>query len=269
MALKKPELGAQNTEPETTAIATTGDRTLAAATAMGYDLAELAADSGAGLENVGIKQMAIPSLYILQQLSPEVTQGDEKFVEGARPGDFYNTLTKAVYKGAEGILVVFAHFEPCWIEWKPRNAGGGFVAKYPTEEAALAVADAGNALMETFQHFVLVKDPEEGWEPVLFSCNSTKLTPSRRLNSTFNRTRVKLPDGRVITPATFFHVVRLTTGLKKNKAGQPYYNYDFAMVGPTDPEVYREAKAFKKSIQDGTVEIQDANAAALGDKPNF
>ena len=46
-----------------------------------------------GFENMTQEDMALPFIRILGQLSPQVTDGDSKFIEGAKPGMIYNTVT--------------------------------------------------------------------------------------------------------------------------------------------------------------------------------
>ena len=46
-----------------------------------------------GFENMTQEDMALPFVRILGQLSPQVTEGDAKYIEGAKPGMIYNTVT--------------------------------------------------------------------------------------------------------------------------------------------------------------------------------
>jgi len=43
-------------------------------------------DAAKGFENMTQEDMALPFVRILGQLSPQVTDGDAKFIEGAKPG---------------------------------------------------------------------------------------------------------------------------------------------------------------------------------------
>jgi hypothetical protein len=52
-----------------------------------------------GFENMTQEDMALPFIRILGQLSPQVTDGDSKFIEGAKPGMIYNTVTSELYDG--------------------------------------------------------------------------------------------------------------------------------------------------------------------------
>ena len=44
-------------------------------------------DAAKGFENMTQDDLALPFLRILGQLSPQVTEGDAKYVEGAKPGN--------------------------------------------------------------------------------------------------------------------------------------------------------------------------------------
>ena len=60
-----------------------------------------AEDAGAGLSELGSEDLAIPFLKPLQKMSPELDS-----LEGAKAGDIYNTVTKEIVKGSEGVRVI-------------------------------------------------------------------------------------------------------------------------------------------------------------------
>ena len=59
-----------------------------------------------GFENIDSKSLQLPFLKILGQLSPQVTAGDSKYIDAAKPGMIYNTVTDKLYDGNKGILVI-------------------------------------------------------------------------------------------------------------------------------------------------------------------
>src|SRR6056300_864211 len=69
-----------------------------------------------GFENVDSKSVQLPFLKVLGQLSPQVTQGDSQFMEEARPGMIFNTVTDHLYNGAKGITVVPCYYKLEYIE---------------------------------------------------------------------------------------------------------------------------------------------------------
>ena len=60
-----------------------------------------AADAGAGVNDLGSEDLAIPFLKVLQKMSDELDDLDH-----AKAGDIYNTVTKEVVKGSEGVRVI-------------------------------------------------------------------------------------------------------------------------------------------------------------------
>ena len=50
-------------------------------------------DDAKGFDNMTQEDLALPFVRILGQLSPQVTQGDAKYIESAKPGMIYNTVT--------------------------------------------------------------------------------------------------------------------------------------------------------------------------------
>ena len=66
-------------------------------------------DLSKGFENMTQDDLALPFVRILGQLSPQVTQGDAKFIESAKPGMIYNTVTNDLFDGKNGIKVI-----PCY-----------------------------------------------------------------------------------------------------------------------------------------------------------
>ena len=60
---------------------------------VGEDLADK------GFEQMGAKDLALPFLKVLGQLSPQVTQGDPAFIPEARPGMIFNSVHKICLMG--------------------------------------------------------------------------------------------------------------------------------------------------------------------------
>jgi hypothetical protein len=50
-----------------------------------------------GLETIDKSDILIPRLALAQALSPQVTEGDPKFVPGMKPGDLFNSMTGENY----------------------------------------------------------------------------------------------------------------------------------------------------------------------------
>ena len=65
-------------------------------------IANLEQFAGAGAENITSKDVSLPFLKILTNNSPQVTQGDAKFISSARPGMVLNSVLNKLYNGADG-----------------------------------------------------------------------------------------------------------------------------------------------------------------------
>jgi len=82
-------------------------------------------DLSKGFENMTQDDLALPFLRILGQLSPQVTQGDAKFIESARPGMIYNTVTSDLFDGKKGIKAIPCYYKKDYPEWNDRGEGPG------------------------------------------------------------------------------------------------------------------------------------------------
>ena len=76
------------------------------------------ADAQMGFENMkSDTNLAPPILKILQNGSAEAQKRNDKYVEGAEPGMFLNTVTKQLYDGDKGIHVIPCHYKLEYQEW--------------------------------------------------------------------------------------------------------------------------------------------------------
>ena len=133
--------------------------------------------NNAGFEDMDSSTMSIPFLKLLQSTSPECKKSNEKYVEGAKPGMFINSVTKELYD--ECVVMVMA-FEHNYCEWTPNR--GPLVARHPKEafsqicinpkEFGRYMTGNGNDLVETYTYYLLIEGAEsEG--PVCLSLTKT------------------------------------------------------------------------------------------------
>lgn len=151
--------------------------------------------------NYSADQLAMPFLNILQALSPQVTRGKNEYLPEARAGQLYNTVTKDLYDGEKGLNVILSTFKESYIEWVPRNQGGGFVAEYDAAQGVKAktamddnfnqviqpgssVGTPGNFLSLTHTRLgAVLNDELTSWSPVIISMSASGLKVSRNINS--------------------------------------------------------------------------------------
>jgi hypothetical protein len=139
-----------------------------------------------GFENVGANDIALPFLKVLGQLSPQVTQGDSKFLPDARPGMIYNTVTNQLYDGQKGIQVVPCYYKLQYIEWRDRgsersnapvniySSDSDIMSKTTRAEDNKDRLENGNYVEETASHFVLLVDQDLPQETALITMKSTQ-----------------------------------------------------------------------------------------------
>lgn len=123
------------------------------AVALPFDFGELA---GEGMDNMTSADQAVPFIRILQALSPEVAKKDAR-IEGAAPGMFIDSVSNEL---REELWFVPCLTEHLFVEWKPRNAGGGFVGRHELHsgidkqcrrnEKGKLVLPNGHEIVETF-----------------------------------------------------------------------------------------------------------------------
>lgn len=151
--------------------------------------------------NYSAEQMTTPFLNILQALSPQVTRGKAEFMKDAQAGQLFNTVTKDLFDGEKGIQMILSNFKESYIEWVPRNKGGGFVAEYDMviggKAKTLVDPDFNNVIQDgspigtpgnflTLTHTrlgAIVKEDQVTWSPVVLSMSSSALKVSRGINS--------------------------------------------------------------------------------------
>ena len=124
-------------------------------------------NAGKGLENITSEDITIPRLSIIQANSPQRKKKDEKYIENADEGDVFNTVTGQLYK--EPLTVIPCAYRKTYVEWIPREKGGGFVAAYDIRPSDTTTDPAtrksflknGNQLVDTAEHFVIIKKDDE------------------------------------------------------------------------------------------------------------
>lgn len=216
------------------------------------------ADAGAGFEEADASAYAIPFLMILQSGSPQCKKSDGAYIKGAEEGMFFNSVTQEVFSGEDGIVVIPCHYSNRFIEWKPRESGGGFVAEHLPGEAPATEKDDknrdilpnGNILVDTRNHYVLLLDKEGNVSPALITMSSTQLKKSRQWMSKMQGIKIKGPNGIQTAPMAS-RMYRLTTTPENNDKGS-WFGFRIELEGIVqDPAVYKAAMEFRDAVKSG------------------
>ncbi len=222
--------------------------------------------AGAGFENQTREDYSIPFLQILQALSPQLQENDS-----LRPGMILNTVTGEAWDGKKGLAFVPVTTQHLYVEWKPRDAGGGFVGVHEVNSDLVKQAKAasteygkyntpdGNELIETYYVYGLVLDDDGNASEAVLAFSSTKIKRYKGWMTKARTIQIPLPDGRRIPAPLFAHRYRLRTILEKNNKGQ-FYNWDNvtfdganaqeARLLPNDP-LFQSAVGIKTLIEQG------------------
>ena len=211
-------------------------------------------DQAGGMEEMGQGDFAMPFLRVLGQLSPEVNERDAKYVEGAKAGMIFNTVTKQAYDGVEGVNVIPCGYKREYVEWSDRGEGTSAPVAIHSVASGI-INDAtrgadykdrlpnGNYLENTASYFVMLPDMQQA----LITMKSTQLKVSRSWNSMMNSIKLQGKNG-LFTPAAYSHVYKLSTVQQSNDKGT-WFGWNIEKVGPVqDKNLYEAAKQFASSV---------------------
>lgn len=222
-------------------------------------------EAGAGLSNIGMGDMSTPFLVVLQKGSPQCDETTGEYIEGAKQGMFFDTVSKEMFNRDTGIIVIPCGFASRQVEWKPRESGGGWVAEHPIDTPLLQttkkndkgqdVLPNGNLLVQTAYHYVMQIDPVTGsHKRAVIAMTSTQLKKSRRWNSLMVGKKLPRRDGMgTFTPPIYAYYYRLTTIPEQNEKGS-WFGIDLQEGGLVNHrEHHSEAKAYAEAVSRGEV----------------
>ena len=223
------------------------------------DIFETAGDGAA----FAADEMQIPFVRILQALSPQLNKKKPEYIEGASSGDMFNTVTGEVWDGEEGMLVVPCYQTTKYLEFTPREEGGGFRGEIASDDPILQrttrvgskeVLPTGNELVKSDQHYCLIVGKDGAAQPAVVDMKSSQLKVSRRWKTQIAMQKVKNPKtGQQATPALYATMWRISTTEESNDQGS-WGNFSIAKEGlVTDRDLFLEAKTFRESIAAGEV----------------
>ncbi len=231
----------------------------------GLDLAVIADDakkmSGFGTLNLA-RDTAIPYISILQTSSPQVNPSKAEYIESAKAGQLFNTVTQETFDTLE-VIPVFYHLK--YVEWKPREQGGGFINSHDADSGIIGqtkrdpmtnkmILPNGNHIVQTAYHYVLMIT-DGGYQNAVISMSSSQLKKSRRWNSLMLSQKIKGPSG-MFTPPTYAFTYKLSSVSESNDRGS-WFGFSIEKGDQvTDASIYGESKAFAQSASSGAVDAK-------------
>jgi hypothetical protein len=234
---------------------------------------------GLGFEETTSQDMAVPFLRILAQLSPQVNKRDGAYVEGAEAGMMFNTVANKAYDGEKGVTVVPCYYNRRFVEWAPREKGGGYFGSYHPDdpitntttknERGEDILPNGNILTNTAQFFVILLD-EDGPQRCLITMSSTQLKKARKWVTQMQALTAQGKNGSYTLPM-MSHKYLLSTVAEANDKGN-WFGWEISKVGPIslgdaeEANVFEMAVAFAKSVKAGEVEVKETAPIEPKDK---
>jgi hypothetical protein len=236
------------------------------------------------MEGADSDSFAIPFLRILQPLSPQCTEHDAEYIEGAKAGMILNSVTGELVDGKEGITFLPCSFQRRFLQWAPRGSDRGYGGEFLPEDIAAMRIDGRvvelegrlyvpledgtvhekkcDKMTDTRSHFGIAVT-EAGASQVLLPLSSTQIKKSKQLMSMLNSAKVKGPNG-LVTPPTWMNAVKMTTVLESNDQGS-WFGVKFEAGGfIQSKDLYDAGKAFHEMIAAG--EAKANYAADEGDE---
>ncbi len=219
----------------------------------------LSVDDVRGTEHLTKDDIQLPRIGLAQGLSPEIQDGDPKFISDLKVGMMFNNLTRQIIEPAKGPIefTVIRAERPRYVEFIPRTAGGGIKdfdvpANDPRTQFTRDPVSGQSVppVATKFYDFIImmlpVTTPQEAMQKIIaLSFKSTGLKVARNLNGL-----MKLRNA-----PTFAGKYTLKTGMDKNSKGT-FAVFQIANAGWVDEPTYKIAEAAYKGLEGKTVVIE-------------
>jgi len=202
-----------------------------------------------GCEEAGMDDITIPSILLLQQLSPELDDTTEKYVPDAKAGDIINSVTGVNY--GRGVNLVPVYFQKQYVVFKDRQKGGGFCGAFGTKQEAvdcLAQQDGmpgDYTINDTASRIILVLNADGTYEQAIIRMTSTKLKCSRKWMSLV----------RMTEQDSFARSYTIESVADQSPKGK-FANYSVRVGNYVTEDVYKAAEALYNTIAEGEVKYK-------------
>lgn len=248
--------------------------------------------AGSGMDGADAESFAIPFLAVLQKTSPVADPDDAAYIEGARAGMLFETVSRSMYDSKAGVHIVPCAYKREFIRWGADDGNETYKGAY-TPEAVVQMREEGTVreldnrlyfplpdgtvsekkcdrLSDTRNHYILLLNPDGGWVRALMSLSSTQIKKSKHLMSALSNVKLRGAAG-MYTPPTFASVVLAQTKLEQNDKGS-WHGLQFSLVDRArkmmKQDIFNDAKAFYEEVRKGSVAANyDAAQAAQGQGP--
>ncbi len=182
-------------------------------------------DAG-GYEDMTGDTQSVPFIRLLQELSPQCRVKKDEYLEDAKPGMLYNSITDKLYKTP--LRFVVGKFERYYLEWKPNRGGLAGIHAVEVVESRIGkdlIADdgfkvvdpsSGNDFADTYVYYVILPDHMEDGV-CIFSLSSSSLKEAKKLNRNLRSTMLPNSTRRALP---FFMIMNYEVKDMSNDKGE-------------------------------------------------
>lgn len=241
-------------------------------------------DIGAGRENIRQQDIEVPRLKLIQGISPELQEYNE-----LRAGNFLHTASETIFD--EPFLAVPIFMDKRYILWRPRDEGGGILAraddgehwsppnveftvkldrkdggKTVTWRTARTVTESGLAdwgslnpddpksppAATMMYNFLLAFPEHPELMPAVMTFQRSSIRMGRKFNSKLMSTRDPI----------YGLVFKIGSFIDTNAQGQDFFNINHTSYGKiSDPVAYADYKKLHESFRAMGLNIRDLESA--------
>lgn len=220
----------------------------------------------AGREHITMEDMLMPRLSLAQKMSPEVDPTHEKYIDGLKVGQMFNSVTQEVYGGGPLVFAIVKVEPPRGVEFNPREKGGG--VKDPnvpltdprmewTSREGKDGTERVKPIATLFRDYIILLNLAE---PMALSFKSTGIKVAKQLNSF-----IQLRGTNVYTG---LYKIEPTVA---QSANGPYYAWKVRNAGFVPPEEIENVKILFQALSNRDVVIDrgtvDADAPGDASEP--
>jgi hypothetical protein len=188
--------------------------------------------AGPSLSKREAEDYQIPYFNILSKGAPQLEEDDGKYIQGAKLGQIFNTVTNKVY---DSLLVLPVYYRRRFVEWAERGEGSGAPVNIYTPEQFQKLQMDGQVVRgddnkerfigkpdtyieNTAEHYVIVLEDGGAWSKAIIKMKSTQLKKSRTWNSLMSNQR-RVEGDEIYQPKDFARSYTLSTVKEKNAKG--------------------------------------------------
>jgi hypothetical protein len=214
------------------------------------------AAAGMGLEDITHEDMAIPTIKLASATTDEMKPSHPKYMEELKVGQIFNDVTKVIWSGTEGILVIPVYYRLSYSEFGANRTGFKGEVSQETYATATQKEDSfehflpsGNTCEKTGNHYVLFFTGDGVLQRALIRMSRTKLKRSRQWNTIM---QLQTQNGRPLP--MFANIYRLTATSETNAKGS-WPTWSIALEKRIESmDHFNQAKEFHAGIIKGEVE---------------